>query len=202
MDQEHLAEALCATERYYEERAAEFDERTIGRDMAEYYEAFLPLVPKGGSILDAGCGPGRDSLVFLQRGYVVTAFDASATAVKLASVRLGQRVLHLSFQQVEFDHAFDGVWACASLLHVPRAEMPDALSRLHGALKRGGVLYACVKRGTAEELREGRLFTDYEEDSLRQVFDASGGWTIERVWPTLEVRKDRRVRWLNVLART
>ncbi len=202
MDQEHLSEALRATERYYEERAAEFDERTVGRDMASYYDAFLPLLPKGGSILDAGCGPGRDSLVFLQRGYCVTAFDASAAAVKLASARLGQQVLRLSFRQVEFVHAFDGVWACASLLHVPRAEMPDALSRLHRALRPGGVLYACVKRGSAEELRDGRLFTDYEEDSLRCVFGASGGWTIERVWPTLEVRKDRQVRWLNVLART
>jgi SAM-dependent methyltransferase len=201
MDGKQLADALEATRDYYEARADEFDARTRGREMADLYGAFLPLIPAGGHILDAGCGPGRDSTAFLAHGYRVTAFDASEAMVRLATVRLAQPVLRLSFEQLRFDREFDGVWACASLLHVPREQILDALARLRRALVPGGVLFASFKTGTAEELREDRLFTDYDEDTLRQLLESRRRWIVERLWTNIEVRPDREVHWTNVLAR-
>lgn len=184
---------------YYEANAGAFDARTRHRDLTAEYDAFLALVPAGGRILDAGCGPGRDALAFSQMGYRVTAVDASAAMVALASERLGFAALRIPFGEIEYQAEFDGVWACASLLHVPKADMPGVLARLRRALKPGGVLYASFKRGPREEFREGRWFNDYEEDTLAALFDAKE-WRNLRVWGTVEARGDRTVAWVNVLA--
>lgn len=188
-----------ATAEYYEANAGAFDARTRHRDMTAEYDAFLALVPKGGRILDAGCGAGRDALAFSQLGYRVTAIDASAAMVALASERLGFPALRIPFNDVDYDGEFDGVWACASLLHVSKADMPGVLERLRRALKPAGVFYASVKRGPREEFREGRWFNDYEEEGLAILFQ-DPGWKLLRVWPTEEVRPDKHVSWVNVLA--
>src|SRR5512140_122033 len=119
------SDPLRITLDYYEENAEAFDQRTRDVDMSPIYEEFLPLLPAGGYILDAGCGTGRDSAEFLKRGFRVLAMDASKAMVARAAKRIGQPVLNISFAQMQFDHEFDGVWACASLLHVPRREMPQ-----------------------------------------------------------------------------
>jgi SAM-dependent methyltransferase len=188
------------TRTYYEQNADAFDARTRDRDLIDEYQAFLSLVPAGGRILDAGCGPGRDALAFSRRGYRVTAIDASAAMVALASERLGVPALQIPFERIAYQHEFDGVWACASLLHVPKAEMADAIARLHRALKPRGTFFASFKRGPGEELREGRWFNDYEEDTLAALF-APDAWTLLRVWSTNAVGPNRTVAWVNVLAR-
>ena len=189
-----------ATGEYYDANAAAFDARTRSRDLRAEYDAFLALVPPGGSILDAGCGPGRDALFFSQLGYHVTAIDASAAMVALASQRLGFAAQQIPFDRIDYSGEFDGVWACASLLHVPKAEMPGVLARLQRALKPGGVLYGSVKRGPREEFREGRWFNDYEEGSFAALFEADG-WKLVRVWASDEIRPEKRVLWVNALAR-
>ncbi len=188
-----------ATAEYYEANAGAFDARTRDRDMTAEYEAYLALVPGGGRILDAGCGPGRDALAFSRRGYQVTALDASAAMVALASERLGFPALQIPFDRIEYRETFDGVWACASLLHVSKAGMPGVLARLHRALRPGGVLYASVKRGPREEFREGRWFNDYEEATLSALFQGAE-WKLLRVWANEEIRPHKRVEWVNVLA--
>jgi SAM-dependent methyltransferase len=195
------SDALAATARYYEENAGAFEARTRDVEMAALYEPFLALVPAGGRILDAGCGPGRDALAFANAGHQVVACDASAAMVALASARLGAPALQLTFDQIEFDSEFDGIWCCASLLHVPRAEMPDILGRLHRALKPEGVLYASFKRGEVEEFREGRWFNDYTEEGLGELFVQVGGWEVLRLWSSVDMRCDRDVRWTNLRAR-
>jgi SAM-dependent methyltransferase len=193
---------LRATLDYYREHAGEFALRTRDIDMAALYDEFLPLVPPGGHILDAGCGVGRDSAAFLERGFQVTAFDASEAMVDMAAARIRRPVLHLSFQQLAFDHRFDGVWACASLLHVPRRDMAQVFSKLHDALVPGGVLYASFKRGPGEEFREGRLFNDYDEDTLSAFVKGQEGWAVVKVWRTEDIRQHRpEVQWVNILAR-
>jgi SAM-dependent methyltransferase len=184
---------------YYDENARAFDARTAARDMTSEYDEYLRRIPKSGRILDVGCGPGRDALAFKTMGYSVTAIDASAVMVALASERLGYPALQIPFDEISYADEFDGIWACASLLHVTKRDMPNVLERLCRALKPGGVLYASFKRGPREEFREGRWFNDYEEDSLRPLF-APDVWNVIRVWPTDEVRPNRRVAWINVLA--
>ena len=153
---------------YYEANAERFFENTRGVDMDSIYEPFLSLLPPGAHILDAGCGSGRDSRAFLERGYEVTALDASEAMVNLASQHIGRPVLHMSFDQVRFREHFDGVWACASLLHVPKRGIAKVLERLGNALKTGGVMYASFRYGEGESFRDGRLFNDYDEESLRE----------------------------------
>ena len=132
---------------FYDEHADEFYAGTVGADIGELYDAFLPLLPDGARILDAGCGSGRDSRAFLDRGYEVTAFDASAALVEKASALLGRPVRRLTFQEMDYTEAFEGVWACASLLHVPRAEFDAVLARLARALVPGGVAFLSFKYG-------------------------------------------------------
>jgi SAM-dependent methyltransferase len=123
---------------FYNQHGEDFFNRTVNLDIPQIWEPFLALVPAGGYILDAGCGSGRETRTFLERGYRVTAFDGSATMVRLAAAYTGQPVLHLTFDQMDFDSAFDGIWACATLLHIPRADLPGVFERFIRALKPGG----------------------------------------------------------------
>lgn len=190
------------TEQYYNEHAAAFINDTLEIDMTALYAPFLEYIPTGGHILDAGCGSGRDSRAFLQRGYLVTACDAAESMVVAATAILGQPVLQLRFQELSFEQIFDGVWCCASLLHVPQHEMDDVLNRIARALNPGGILYASFKYGEGEEKRNGRYFTNYTEQT----------WSRQRmhhldlehlcVWTTADVRSGHTdERWLNVLMR-
>ena len=91
---------------------------------------FLIHVPAGGDILDAGCGSGRDALAFHRAGYRVTAFDASPEMCRMARQYTDLPVIQMTFQEMTWRSAFDGIWACASLLHVPQVELPDVLGTL------------------------------------------------------------------------
>jgi SAM-dependent methyltransferase len=187
---------------YYDARAERYVRETFGLDVEGLYEPFLALVPAGGHILDAGCGSGRDSLAFLLRGYQVTAFDASPEMARLASKATGLKVAVCRLQQVGYEAEFDAVWACASLLHVPRREMDDVLARLTRALRPGGVWYMSFKCGEGEGMREGRFFNDYTEELLRQLIGRQPALTLLRAWQTADVQPDRRgTIWLNTLVR-
>lgn len=186
---------------YYNQHAQEFIARTANLDMSLVYEPFLALVPSGGRILDAGCGSGRDSAEFLKRGYQVTAFDGSTEMVRFATERTGLPVLHLTFDAISWREEFDAVWAFASLLHLPKGEMSDALPRLTSALKPGGVLFVSLKAGTHEGEREGRWFTDTTPDALRSVLDGVPGLKVLTIWETADARPDRvGTRWVNALS--
>lgn len=188
------------TTRYYTENAQAFFADTVAVSMDSLYARFLPHIPPGGYILDAGCGSGRDTLAFLQKGYHVTAFDASSTLATLAERHTGQPVQVLRFQDLAWRREFDGIWACASLLHVPAADLPEALGRLALALRLGGVLYASFKYGRGEREHGGRRFTDIDEAGLRALLAQVPGLTELETWVTEDLRPGRAAeRWLNTL---
>jgi SAM-dependent methyltransferase len=190
------------TIQYYNEHAEEFRNQTINAPMDHLYAPFLAHIRASGRILDAGCGVGRDSKAFLDRGYQVVSFDASDRMTALTTQLTGQPVLHLRFEDVDFRDEFDGVWACASLLHVRRSEIEPALRRLIRAVKPGGIVYASFKLGDGERTREGRLFNDYNEPAFRTLLSRMPEQECVDCWQTQDVRPERvGETWLNALLR-
>ncbi|HSO82705.1 class I SAM-dependent methyltransferase [Thiocapsa sp.] len=185
---------------YYEDQAETFFAETVAVDMAPLYARFLARVPPGGYILDAGSGSGRDALAFRRLGYAVTAFEASPTLARMASAHCGLPVEVRRFQAVDWEGCFDGIWACASLLHVPMAELPEVLRRLERALKSDGVLYASFKYGAGEREHGGRRFTDLDEEELVALVGTVPALEVLETWVTGDRRAGREgERWLNAM---
>lgn len=184
---------------YYEQNAQFFFDGTVDVDMSELYERFLPLVPEGGSILDAGCGSGRDAMAFKQLGYKVSAFDASEKLCKLASDVLGQTVECMRFNEMTQQREFHAVWACASLLHIPRAELSGSMLALIRSLKPRGVMYCSFKLGDAERECDGRFFCDMTDKSLRALMSEVSLDAEVETWITEDRRPDRNEQWLNAI---
>jgi len=189
-----------STTEYYNRNALAYYQQTVNLDISNRYHQFFKLIPQNGKILDAGCGSGRDSLYFKQQGYSVVSFDISKELVGLASGLIGQKVLHMSFGYLDFENEFHGIWASASLLHIPPEEMDDALEKLSRALKKNGVLYASFKYGNMERTDGGRFFNDYNEEKLNLLMNRNKNLKIEKYWITEDVREDRKNElWMNVL---
>lgn len=186
---------------YYEANAEAYARSTVGIDMSEHYARFLPSIPVGGAILDAGCGSGRDAKVFRERGYVVTAFDASPAMSAVASRYAGIPVATLRLQDLDFQNEFDGVWASASLLHVPRADLGDVLRRVCRAIRDGGILYASFKLGNGERAEGARRFTDCDERYLNELVLARPELQMLSTWIDTDSRTERDCRWISMLAR-
>lgn len=187
---------------YYDRNAEEFFRETVAIDMSTIYEPFLKQIPAGGKVLDVGCGSGRDSLYFLQKGFDVAAFDASAEMVCKATELSKLNVLQMSFEEMDWTEDFDGIWACASLLHLSKNELGNIFEKLLNALKAGGILYASFKQGTGEAVENGRLFSYYAVDELRNILKRVGSNEIEKCWKNNDARRVKQKQtWINLLIR-
>ena len=184
---------------YYDENAQEFFDGTVDADMSSHHDKFLKLLRENGCILDAGCGSGRDAKLFKSLGYDVTAIDGSIEMCRLASEFSGIDVKHMQFQDISFTDEFDGIWASASLLHVPSDELDSVLRNLKNALKKDGILYASFKYGDFEGERNGRYFNDLTENAAIEIFEKNNFNVIE-TWITYDARPGREnERWTNIL---
>ncbi|MGP7735435.1 class I SAM-dependent methyltransferase [Oceanimonas smirnovii] len=184
---------------YYQQQADAFFAATVSVDMTSLYDRFLPHVAEGGHIVDAGCGSGRDSRHFAGLGYRVTAFDASPALVQKARDYTGLPVACHEFLSLSCQPPADAIWACASLLHVPENELAGVLAHLAAQLKTGGVLYCSFKYGRGEVERNGRRFTDMNEQGLAQLLEALP-LAITESWQTADLRPGREQEtWLNAL---
>ncbi|ARM89076.1 SAM-dependent methyltransferase protein [Rhizobium sp. CIAT894] len=137
------------TSAFYKENAEIYANRARSLPKQQL-DAFLAAIAPGGAILELGCGGGQDSAYMLTQGFDVTPTDGSAELARQAEALIGRPVGVMLFQQLDADSAFDGVWAHASLLHVPRPELPEVFVRIRRALKIGGIVHASFKAGTAE----------------------------------------------------
>jgi SAM-dependent methyltransferase len=186
---------------WYDANAEDFVARTFGPGMAAERARFLAHVPAGGAVLDAGCGSGRDALAFKEAGYDASAFDGSARLAEIAAANTGLPVQHLTFAEMDWDAAFDGVWACATLLHLTPAELPDALANIRRALKPGGAFYCSFKEGGTERFANGRHFTDRTLESLSALL-ADAGFEGLDLWGGDDGRPDHAgERWVSAVAR-
>lgn len=190
----------------YNETAQDFFDSTVGGDMTSLCNHFLECIKTSlpneaaPSILDLGCGSGRDTKYFLTKGCQVTAVDGSAELCRLASEYTGIEVINQTFEELDYEEAFDGVWACASLLHVAKEDMHDMICRIERALKSGGVFYTCFKNGSSEEFRGGRYYSDYSKDAVAELF-ADTNLQLQETFLTGDVRDGRdSEQWVNIIA--
>ena len=184
---------------YYNNNAEQFFEQTYQVDMHSLYQQFLEHVPQGGSILDLGCGSGRDALAFKELGYQVDATDYSTELVDKANKLTGLNVRLESFYELSETNKYHGIWACASLLHCQRGRLADVIHRMLNALKSAGVIYMSFKYGTDDREAGGRSFTDLDDTQAQALLEQFDNVTLVRQWITVDQRPDRSEQWLNIL---
>ena len=193
---------------YYQRNAKDFFSQTINVDMQNVYQPFLEYLPKlhlsnQQKILDVGCGSGRDSVFFANQGFEVVAIDGSRNVIGLAK----QTDTRIDWQCLRFDeiakqnwqNQFTGIWACASLLHVPFDDLPKLLNDLIRCLKSDGILYASFKYGDAEREKDGRFFCDMNEQRWQLIGEQLDSAKPVMIWQTIDNRVDRQETWWNIL---
>ena len=186
---------------FYNSNASSFIERTVAADVGTLRERFLKYIPQNGYVLDFGCGSGRDTKCFLEAGFRVDAVDGSEELCTAASEYSGVKVRCMDFFELDAEEQYDGIWACASVLHVEKDRLPELFRIMADALKPGGVMYLSFKYGDFSGTREGRHFTDLTEKSFREILVRFEDLSIEEEWISEDVRPDRTVRWLNEIVR-
>lgn len=193
---------------YYQTYAKDFFSQTINVDMQNVYQPFLEYLPKTQlsnqqKILDVGCGSGRDSVFFANQGFEVVAIDGSQNVIDLTK----QTDTRIDWQCLRFDeiakqnwqNQFTGIWACASLLHVPFDDLPKLLNDLIRCLKSDGILYASFKYGDSEREKDRRFFCDINEQRWQLIENQLISTKLLKVWQTFDNRVDRQEIWWNIL---
>ena len=187
---------------YYNTNAHSFVSSTLSVDFSQTQDKFLDLLPQTASILDFGCGSGRDTKYFLDAGMQVDATDGSEELCRLASEYTGIPVRQMLFEELDAKAQYDGIWACSSILHLSKESLKDVLRKMIAALKENGIIYTSFKYGMFEGERNGRFFTDFTEETFRKFVADVDGIRIEEMWITGDVRPGRGdERWLNLILR-
>ena len=187
---------------YYEANTDDFITGTLAADMQATRDRFAALLSPHALILDFGCGSGRDTKAFLEAGYRVEAVDGSEELCLKASAYTGIPVKKMLFQELDAVERYDGIWACASILHLPKDELASVINKMETALKMGGVLYASFKYGDFEGMRNGRYFTYFTDEKLKEFWASVTNMPIFDMWITSDVRAGREEeKWINFLAR-
>ena len=194
---------MSETIEYYEKNAQDFVASTADIEFSELQDIFLAELKNGASVLDFGCGSGRDTCYFLKKGYKVTALDGSAELCRIAEEKTGNPVIQMDFNDFDEQDRYDGIWACSSILHLSKQELKQVLVHMEQALHIGGIIYASFKYGDFSGMRNGRFFTDFTENSFREFISDVKELSIEKLWITEDVRPGRQdEKWLNMLLKT
>jgi len=193
---------MTTTLNYYNQNALSFVKGTKDVDFKTIQDKFTSRLPQGATILDFGCGSGRDTKYFKEQGFKVTAMDGSEELCKIASEYTGVPVKQMLFLELDEVDAYDGIWACSSILHCSYADLVVVMQKICTALKNNGVLYTSFKYGTFSGERNGRFFTDMTEETFKELLCKCPELEIEDLTITTDVRPGRgEERWLNLILR-
>ena len=200
-------QSFKSTLNYYDENAVEFACQTVSIDMHDLYELFINQLPLKDTqcILDVGCGSGRDANYFAKQGHDVTAIDISAELIKWAQQHhISSRITwyDLDFCSIEkqaWENKFTGIWACASLLHVPFFELPFIINSLLETLTDDGVMYLSFKYGEGERVDEKRFFCDIDEARWTTIVAKIPQMIEYDIWLSADKRANCKNAWFNVM---
>ncbi len=153
-------------------------------------EIFLSYLKPNSYILDLGCGTGRDSKFFIEKGHRVKSIDGSRGMCKIASETLKVAVEQMNFLDINYNKEFDGVFACCSLLHLNTQDLILCLKKVCDSLKNNGVLYASFKLGRDEKIVNNRFYNDMTEDKFKKICDNILDFKIVKTWTTDQYNTD------------
>ena len=189
------------TLQYYENNSEMYFNNTVDLDISNLYEGFTTKLRLNDKILDLGCGSGRDSLYFKKKGFNITAIDGSENLAKYASKLIGQEVIVSKFEELNLIERFNGVWACASLLHMKEEDLKVLLTKIEKSLEDNGVVYMSFKYGENDYIDDkNRYFNCYIEESITNLIKSTTSLKVEELFKTVDVMKDREdTIWLNII---
>lgn len=191
---------MTNTLKYYDENASVFAENTLKVDFNEVQNKFMSLLPDKAYILDFGCGAGRDTKAFIDKGFKVDAIDGSKELCVIASRNTGIKVRQMLFEELSEIEKYDGIWACASILHLPKERLKIVFNKMIKALKPGGYIYASFKYGDFEGERNERYFTDFTFESLAGFMEHFPELNEVEKWKSCDARPGREDEmWLNLI---
>ena len=164
---------------HYERNAQAFFAGTVDHDVSQNIAALIDAIegPAPFTLMDLGCGPGRDLKTFREMGHRAIGVEGAAPFVEMARAYSGCEVWQQNLVSLALPPAlFDGVFANAVLFHVPSRVLPGVLSALHGTLKPGGVLFSSNPRGNNEEGWNGQRYGSYHDYDGWQRYMAAAGF--------------------------
>ena len=187
---------------YYDRNWESYVAKTKDVDMSDIRAPFVKRLPKGGRVLDVGAGAGRDSQAFIARGFNVVAVEPSPKLASYLRGITGLVVVECKAEEIEETECYDGIWACASLLHLDDKRLDIAMKRLRLALKRGGIIYVSFgtgrRQGTASD---GRFFHNMTDDDLALLAKQHGLTLLESWHSDSKLEDANKVDWNNLIAR-
>ena len=187
---------------YYESNAERYAAETFSADMSEQYQRFLPLLKKGAKILDVGSGSGRDACYFKKQGYQVTALEPSKNLCREIRKVFPGEIVCSEVQSYQPMERYDGIWACASLIHLKEEEVLHFFEKIDLYLEDSGIIYVSGKNGISTgEVEDGRFFLEFTEQLVEKILTVNKQLKLEQLWYTEDVNGRRGFRWMNVILR-
>ena len=187
---------------YYESNAERYAAETFFADMSEQYQRFLPLLKKGAKILDVGSGSGRDACYIQKHGYQVTALEPSKNLCREIRKVFSGEIECSDIQNYQPAERYDGIWACASLIHLQEEEILCFFEKIEQLLKANGIIYISGKNGIPTgKAEDGRYFLEFSEYLVEKILIVNEQLKLEQLWYTGDVSGRRGFRWLNVIFR-
>lgn len=187
---------------YYESNAERYAAETISADMSEQYQRFLPLLKDGVKLLDVGSGSGRDACYFQKQGYQVTALEPSKNLCREIRKVFSGEIMCSDIQNYQPAERYDGIWACASLIHLQEEEVLQFFEKIDQYLDDNGIIYISGKNGIfTGEVEDGRFFLEFTDRLVEKILTVNKQLKLEQLWYTEDVSGRRGFRWLNVVLR-
>ncbi|MCI7241661.1 MAG: class I SAM-dependent methyltransferase [Bacilli bacterium] len=192
-----MKEYINDTIKYYNDNCENFKSKWDNY-LFDIPNTFAEYLKDDAYVLDLGCGTGRDSLYFKEKGFKVKCIDGSVNMCKIASEALGQEVENKNYLDIDYKDLFDGVFACASLLHLKDEDLKIVLKKVYDSLKFNGIMYASFKYGNDERFEDGRFFNDMTLDKFNRLMNETEcNFEIIKAWNTSQYGTDSE--FLNLL---